>query len=42
VLVGAGNFSPHHRCVQTGSQAHPAHYTMRTRGFFPLGKAVGA
>jgi hypothetical protein len=31
-------FSPHHR-VQTGSEAHPASYTMSTRGSVPGGKA---
>jgi hypothetical protein len=40
-LVGSGNFSLHHR-VQTGSGAHPASYSMRTRGSFPGGKAAGA
>jgi hypothetical protein len=39
--VGAGNFSLHH-CVQNGSGAHPASYTMGTRGSFPGGKAAGA
>jgi len=38
--VGVGNFS--HHCVQTGSEAHPAYYTMGTRGCFPGGKAAGA
>jgi len=28
--------------VKTGSGAHPASYTMGTRGFFPTVKAVGA
>jgi hypothetical protein len=41
VPVGAGNFSRHHR-VQTGSGAHPASYTMGTRGPFPRGKAARA
>jgi hypothetical protein len=27
--------------VQTGSRAHPASYSMGTRGSFPVGKAVG-
>jgi hypothetical protein len=40
-LVGAGNFSLHHR-VQNGSGAHPASYPMGTRGSFPGGKAAGA
>jgi hypothetical protein len=39
-LVGTGNFSLHH-CVQNGSGAHPASYTVGTRGFFPGGKAAG-
>jgi hypothetical protein len=37
VLVGAGNFSLHH-CVQTGSGARAACYSMGTRGSFPGGK----
>jgi len=41
IPVGAGNFSPYHR-VQTGSGAHPASYTIGTRGSFPGGKAAGA
>jgi hypothetical protein len=40
-LAGAGNFSLHHR-VQNGSAAHPASYTMRTRGSFLGDKAAGA
>jgi hypothetical protein len=36
-LVGAGNFSLHHR-VQNISGAHPASYPMGTRGSFPGGK----
>jgi hypothetical protein len=36
-----GNFSLHHR-VQNGSGAHPASYSMGTRGYFPGGKAAGA
>jgi hypothetical protein len=40
-LVGAGNFSLHH-CVQDGSGAHPASYTMGTCGSFPGDKAAGA
>jgi hypothetical protein len=40
-LVGAGNFSPHHR-VQNDSWAHPASYPMGIRGSFPGGKADGA
>jgi hypothetical protein len=31
-LAGAGNFSLRHR-VQTGSGAHPASYSVSTRGF---------
>jgi len=38
--AGAGNFSLHHR-VQNGSGAHPASYTMDTRGSFPGDKAAG-
>jgi hypothetical protein len=38
--AGAGNFSLHHR-IQNGSGAHPASYTMGTRGSFPGGKAAG-
>jgi len=34
VLVGARNFSPHHR-VQTGPGAHPASCTLGTRDSFP-------
>jgi hypothetical protein len=34
----AGNFSL--RRVQTGSEAHPASYSMCNRGFFPGGKAA--
>jgi hypothetical protein len=41
LLAGAGNFSLHHR-VQNDSGAHPASYSMGTRGSFPGGKAVGA
>jgi hypothetical protein len=37
----AGNFSLHHR-VQTGSRAHPASYSMGTRGSISGGKAAGA
>jgi len=33
VSRGAGNFSLHH-CVQTGSRAHPASYSMGARGSF--------
>jgi hypothetical protein len=40
-LVGAGNFSLHHR-VQNGSGAHPASYPMDTRGSFSGVKAAGA
>jgi hypothetical protein len=40
VPAGAGNFSFHHR-VQTGSEAHPAPYAMRTTDFFPWLKAAG-
>jgi hypothetical protein len=39
--AGAGNFSLRHR-VQNGSGAHPASYTMCTRGSFPGGKAAWA
>jgi hypothetical protein len=39
--AGAGDFSLHHR-VQDGSGAHPASYSMGTRGSFPGGKAAGA
>jgi hypothetical protein len=39
--TGAGNFSLHHR-VQNGSGAHPAIYSMGTRGSYPGGKAAGA
>jgi hypothetical protein len=39
--VGAGNFSLHHR-VQNGSGAHPASYSMGSRGSFPGRKAPGA
>jgi hypothetical protein len=37
----AGNFPLHHR-VQNGCGAHPATYTMGTRGSFPGVKAAGA
>jgi hypothetical protein len=40
-LMGAGNFSLHHR-VQNGSVAHPASYPMGTTDSFPGGKAAGA
>jgi hypothetical protein len=39
--VGAGNTSLDHR-VQNGSGAHPASYSMGTRGSFAGGKAAGA
>jgi hypothetical protein len=39
--AGAGSFSLNHR-VQNSSGAHPASYTMGTRGSFPGGKAAGA
>jgi len=39
--VGAGNFFLHYR-VQKGSEAHPASYTVGTRGSIPGGKAAGA
>jgi hypothetical protein len=39
--AGAGNFSLHHR-LQNGSGAHPASYSMGTRGSFPGGKVAGA
>jgi len=35
-------FSRSHHHVQTGSAAHPASYTMGTRGSYPWGKAAGA
>jgi hypothetical protein len=35
----AGNFSFHNR-VQNGSEAHPASYSVGTRGSFPRGKAA--
>jgi hypothetical protein len=38
--AGAGNFSLHHR-VQKGSGAHPASYSMGTRGSFSGSKAAG-
>jgi hypothetical protein len=41
VLVGAGNFSLHHR-VQTGAGAHPASYPMGTMSYFPEDKAAEA
>jgi hypothetical protein len=37
----AGNFSLHH-CVHNGSGAHPASFTIGTRGSFPGSKAAGA
>jgi hypothetical protein len=40
-LVGAGNFSLHHR-VWNSSGAHPASYPMGTRGAFPRVKVAGA
>jgi len=40
-FVAVTNFSTRYR-VQTGSEAHPASYTMDTRGSFPGGKAAGA
>jgi hypothetical protein len=39
-LAGAGSFSLHHH-VQKGSGAHPASYSMSTRGSFPGGKVAG-
>jgi hypothetical protein len=39
--AGAGNFSLHHR-VQNGFGAHPASYTMGTRGSFAGGRVAGA
>jgi hypothetical protein len=39
--AGPGNFSLHH-LVQNGSGAHPASYTMGTRGSFRGVKAAGA
>jgi hypothetical protein len=38
--AGAGNLSLHHR-VKTGSEAHPASYSMDTRGSFPEVKRPG-
>jgi hypothetical protein len=38
VPAGAGNSSLHHR-IQNGSGAHPASYSMSTRGSFPGGEA---
>jgi hypothetical protein len=38
--TGAGNFSLNHR-VRNGSGAHPASYSMGTRGSFAGGKAAG-
>jgi hypothetical protein len=38
--VGAGNFSPHHS-VHNGYGAHPASYSMGTRGCFPGVKRPG-
>jgi hypothetical protein len=38
--AGAGNFSLHHR-VQNGSGAHPASYSVGTRGSFPGVKRPG-
>jgi hypothetical protein len=38
--AGAGNFSLHNR-VQNGSGAHPASYSLGTRGSFPGAKAAG-
>jgi len=40
-MVGAGNFSPHHR-VQTGSRAHQDSYPLGTSGSFSGGKTAGA
>jgi len=40
VLVGAGNLSPHHR-VHPVSGAHPAFYSVATRGSFGSGNAAG-
>jgi hypothetical protein len=41
ILKITGNFSVHHH-VQNGSGAHPASYSVDTRGSFPGGKAAGA
>jgi len=41
IRAGAGSFSVRH-CVQTGSWAHPASYTMGAKGSFLVGKAAGA
>jgi len=40
VPAGAGKFSLHQRCVQTGSEAHPASYPMGTKGSFTGGEAT--
>jgi len=37
-MIGAWNFSSHR--VSTGSGAHPAYYSMGTRGSFPGSKAA--
>jgi len=39
--AGAGNFSRHHRYVQTSPRAHPASYLMGTGCSYLAGKAVG-
>jgi hypothetical protein len=39
--VGAGDFSLHHH-IQIGSGAHPASYTIGTRGSFPGGEGARA
>jgi hypothetical protein len=41
VPVGAGNFSLHHHCVQTGSGAQPASYPIGARGSFSGGNVAG-
>jgi hypothetical protein len=45
IWLSEGNFSLHHRCVQTGSGAHPASYPTDTGGPFPgtnrQGRKVG-
>jgi hypothetical protein len=40
ISAGVGNFSLRHR-VQTGSGAHPASYSVGTKGFFPGVKRPG-
>jgi hypothetical protein len=40
--INAFNDATPHHCVQNGSGAHPASYSMGTRGCFPGDKAAGA